>query len=80
MKHDNNDTKQTNAHWVKRFILLLSKCHMHELDAVEVKQFLMPFVVQIKNRSFDAKAGEERTLILSREVLAMQLPWLDNEE
>jgi site-specific recombinase XerD len=65
-------TEKTYIAWIKQFVLYHHKRHPLEMGALEVEAFLIYLATQ--NQALSA------TLFLYREVLAVDLPWLDNFE
>lgn len=78
VKHYSLRTEQAYADWVKRFILYHGKRHPAEMGAVEVEQFLTHLAVQGKVSASTQNQAKSALLFLYKEVLAIELPWLDN--
>lgn len=77
MKHYSIRTEQAYTDWIKRFILHFGK---RELGAAEVEQFLTHLAVQSKVSASTQNQAKSDLLFLYREVLAIELPWLENVE
>jgi len=64
--------------WVRRFILFHDKRHPQEMGAGEVESFLTHLAVSDKVASSTQNQALSALLFLYREVLEVDLPWLDN--
>lgn len=80
LKHYSIRTEQAYTDWIKRFILFFGKKHPRELGANEVEQFLTHLAVAGKVSASTQNQAKSALLFLYREVLAVELPWLDNVE
>ncbi len=80
LKHYSIRTEQAYTEWIKRHILLFGKHHPRDLGASEVEQFLTHLAVNGKVAASTQNQAKAALLFLYREVLAMELPWLDNVE
>ncbi|NOT16665.1 MAG: integron integrase [Sulfuriferula sp.] len=78
VKHYSIRTEQTYLDWIKRYILFHGKRHPQEMGAVEVEAFLTHLAVTGKVAASTQNQAKSALLFLYREVLAIQLPWLDN--
>lgn len=65
-------------HWIKRFILFHGKRHPRELGAREVEAFLSDLAVNGHVAAATQNQALSALLFLYREVLEVELPWLDN--
>jgi integron integrase len=77
VKHYSIRTEHSYVGWIRRFILFHSKRHPSELGAPEVEAFLTHLAV---NRNVAASTQNQALaaiLFLYKEVLAIDLPWLD---
>lgn len=77
VKHYSIRTEHSYVDWIRRFILFHSKRHPSELGAPEVEAFLTHLAV---NRNVAASTQNQALaaiLFLYKEVLAIDLPWLD---
>jgi len=80
LKHYSLRTEEAYTHWVKRFVLFHKKRHPREMGANEVEQFLTALAVQGKVSASTQNQAKSALLFLYKEVLDIQLPWLDNVE
>jgi site-specific recombinase XerD len=80
LKHYSIRTEQAYTHWIKRFVLFHHKRHPREMGAAEVEQFLTSLAVQGKVSASTQNQAKSGLLFLYKEVLGIQLPWLDNIE
>jgi len=80
LKHYSIRTEQAYADWIKRFILHFDKKHPKDLGALEVEQFLTYLAVQGKVAPSTQNQAKSALLFLYKEVLGIDLPWLDGVE
>jgi len=80
LKHYSIRTEQAYLDWIKRFILHFDKQHPKDLGAEEVEQFLTYLAVEGKVAASTQNQAKSALLFLYREVLQIELPWLDNVE
>ena len=80
LKHYSIRTEEAYADWVRRFILFFDKRHPSELGAPEVEQFLTHLAVEGRVAAATQNQAKSALLFLYREVLALELPWLENVE
>lgn len=80
LKHYSIRTEQAYLDWIKRFILHFDKRHPRDLGAAEVEQFLTYLAVQGKVSASTQNQAKSALLFLYRQVLEVELPWLDNVE
>ena len=78
LKHYSLRTEQAYTDWVKRFILFHKKRHPAEMGAVEVEQFLTHLAVKGSVAASTQNQAKSALLFLYREVLEIELPWLDD--
>ncbi len=78
VKHYSIRTEQTYADWIKRYILFHGKRHPKEMGAQEVEAFLTHLAVAGRVSASTQNQAKSALLFLYREVLEIQLPWLDN--
>ena len=76
-RHYSRRTEQAYVGWVRRFILANGKRHPRELGAVEVEAFLSALAVEGSVAPSTQNQALAALLFLYREVLALDLPWLD---
>jgi integron integrase len=77
MRHYSIRTERTYAHWVRRFILFHGKRHPRDLGAVEVTEFLSALASERNVAASTQNQALCALLFLYREVLALDLPWLN---
>jgi len=80
LKHYSIRTEQAYADWVRRFILFHNKRHPSVLGKQEVEEFLTHLAVNGKVAASTQNQAKSAILFLYRDVLAQELPWLDNVE
>jgi integron integrase len=80
LKHYSIRTEDAYVHWVKRFVLFHRKRHPGDMGAPEVEQFLTALAVNSKVSASTQNQAKSAILFLYKEVLGIQLPWLDNIE
>ena len=78
LKHYSIRTEQAYTDWAKRFILFHQKRHPSEMGALEVEQFLTHLAVKGKVAASTQNQAKSALLFLYRDVLEIELPWLDN--
>lgn len=80
LKHYSIRTEQAYVDWIKRYILFFDKRHPKDLGAHEVEQFLTHLAVERRVSASTQNQAKSALLFLYKEVLAIDLPWLDNVE
>ena len=70
-------TEQAYVDWVRRFVLFHGKRHPVEMGAAEVEAFLTCLAVQGRVAASTQNQALNALLFLYREVLDVELPWLD---
>lgn len=80
VKHYSIRTEQAYTGWIKRFILYFGKKHPRDMGAAEVEQFLTHLAVNGNVSASTQNQAKSALLFLYKEVLAVELPWLDNVE
>lgn len=80
LKHYSIRTEQAYVDWIKRFILHFDKRHPREMGAAEVEAFLTHLAVAGKVAASTQNQAKSALLFLYKEVLEVELPWLDNVE
>ena len=78
LKHYSIRTEQAYTDWVRRFILHFGKRHPRDMGAAEVEQFLTHLAVNGNVAASTQNQARCALLFLYKEVLAIELPWLDN--
>ncbi|MES2770467.1 MAG: integron integrase [Pseudomonadota bacterium] len=80
LKHYSIRTEQAYVDWIKRFVLHFDKRHPREMGAAEVEAFLTHLAVVGKVSASTQNQAKSALLFLYREVLGVELPWLDGVE
>jgi integron integrase len=78
LKHYSIRTEQSYLGWIKRFILFHNKRHPREMSANEVTAFLTDLAVRGNVAASTQNQALNAILFLYREVLRIELPWMDN--
>ena len=78
LKHYSIRTESQYVQWVRRFILFHGKRHPREMGAAEVEAFLTHLAVEGGVAAATQSHALSALLFLYREVLGVDLPWLDN--
>ena len=77
LKHYSIRTEQQYVQWVRRFVLFHDKRHPVEMGAAEVEAFLTHLAVEGHVAAATQNQALSALLFLYREVLEINLPWLD---
>ena len=77
-KHYSIRTENQYVFWIRRFILFHDKRHPRELGAREVEAFLSDLAVNGRVAASTQNQALSALLFLYREVLEVDLPWLEN--
>ena len=78
VKHYSIRTETQYVQWIKRFILFHGKRHPQEMGAAEVEAFLTHLAVDGHVSASTQNQALSALLFLYKEVLAIDLPWLNN--
>ncbi|HOY69782.1 MAG TPA: integron integrase [Methylotenera sp.] len=78
VKHYSIRTEQAYVDWIKRFILQNGKRHPLDMGATEVEAFLSHLAVARNVSASTQNQAKSALLFLYKEVLGVELPWLDN--
>ncbi|MBT9611734.1 MAG: integron integrase [Burkholderiales bacterium] len=78
IKHYSIRTERVYLDWIKRYILFHHKTHPAQMGAPEVEAFLSHLAVAGKVAASTQNQAKSALLFLYREVLALELPWLEN--
>jgi integron integrase len=78
VKHYAIRTETTYVDWIKRYIYFHDKTHPKDLGAQDVEAFLTHLAVKGRVSASTQNQAKSAILFLYREVLEIQLPWLDN--
>ncbi|MBS1188546.1 MAG: integron integrase [Rhodocyclaceae bacterium] len=76
-KHYSRRTEQAYVGWVKRFVVSIGRRHPRDVGAPEVEAFLTDLAVNGKVSAATQTQALSAILFLYREVLGMDLPWLE---
>ena len=79
-KHYSIRTEQAYLDWIKRFIRHFGKRHPRDMGAAEVQQFLTHLAVAGRVAASTQNQAKSALLFLYREVLEVELPWLNDVE
>jgi len=71
-------TEQSYSHWIRRFILFHNKRHPKDMRAAKIERFLSWLATERGAPSATQNQALFAILFLYREVLELELPWLDN--
>lgn len=77
-KHYSRRTEDSYCDWIRRFILFHSKRHPRDMGAPEVAQFLSYLANERDVAASTQNQALSALLFLYREVLKVNLPWLQN--
>ncbi len=77
VKHYSLRTEQAYVAWIRRFILANGKRHPRELGAKQVEAFLSDLATEGNVAAATQNQALAALLYLYREVLGVELPWLD---
>lgn len=80
LKHYSLRTEQTYVNWIKRFIRHFDKRHPREMGAAEIEAFLTDLAVRGRVAASTQNQAKSALLFLYKEVLEVDLPWLDGIE
>ena len=80
LKHYSLRTEQAYLDWIKRFILFHRKRHPADMGAGEVEAFLTHLAAVRNVAASTQNQAKSALLFLYKEVLGIELPWLDRVE
>jgi integron integrase len=78
LKHYSLRTEKAYIYWIRRFILANGKRHPRELNGVVVEGFLSALATQERVAPSTQAQALAALLFLYKEVLSIELPWMDN--
>lgn len=78
VKHYSKRTEEAYIQWIKRYILHHGKRHPRDMGVAEVEDFLTHLAVTRNVSASTQNQAKSALLFLYKEVLEMELPWLDN--
>ncbi len=76
-RHYSRRTEETYVAWIRRYILFHGKRHPAEMGAAEITRFLTSLAVDGKVAASTQNQALSALLFLYREVLELDVPWLD---
>lgn len=79
-KHYSLSTENTYISWIRQYIIFNGKRHPAEIGATEVEMFLTYLATQRHVSSSTQNQALSAILFLYRDVLGVDLPWLDGFE
>jgi site-specific recombinase XerD len=71
-------TEQSYMEWIRRFILFHNKRHPEQMGANEIESFLTHLAVNRKVSASTQNLALSAILFLYRDVLEIELPWMDS--
>jgi len=77
VKHYSLRTEEAYLHWIRRFIFFHGKRHPRQMGGPEVEEFLSHLATVGQVAPSTQNQALSALLFLYREVLAVELPWLD---
>ena len=77
-KHYSLRTERAYLAWIRRFILFNDKRHPSEMSAPDVERFLTHLAVQGRVAAATQNQALAALLFLYRDVLEIDLPWIEN--
>jgi len=78
VKHYSIRTEQAYVHWIRRYILYHGKRHPRDMGAAEVEVFLSYLATDRTAAAATQNQALNAILFLYREVLGIELEWLEN--
>src|SRR5688572_477148 len=78
VKHYSLRTEAVYIGWIRRFVLANGKRHPRDMGVVEIEAFLSTLAVQAQVSASTQNQALSALLFLYREVLAIDLPWMEN--
>lgn len=78
LKHYSYRTEQQHVGWIRRFILFHGERHPSAMGAPEVEAFLSDLAVRGRVAAATQAQALAALLFLYKQVLGVELPWLDN--
>ena len=76
-RHYSLRTEEAYLNWVRRFILYHDKRHPQDMGATEVEAFLSHLAVDRQVSASTQNQAKSAILYLYKQVLGIELPWLD---
>lgn len=80
VKHYSIRTEEAYVDWARRYILFHDKHHPRQMGASEIEAFLTHLAVERKVSASTQNQARSALLFLYKEVLSIELPWLEQVE
>jgi site-specific recombinase XerD len=77
-RHYSRRTEIAYVHWIRRFVFFHDKRHPAEMRPAEISAFLSSLAVRDKVAASTQNQALSALLFLYREVLGVDLPWLND--
>lgn len=77
-KHYSYRTEQQYLHWIRRFILHQGRRHPRDMSQREIEHFLSHLATDRRVTASTQNQALSALLFLYRQVLEIELPWLEN--
>jgi integron integrase len=77
-KHYSIRTERAYCDWVRRFVLFHDKRHPKGMGSAEIEAFLSHLALARRVAASTQNQAKSALLFLYKEVLGIELPWLDN--
>ena len=77
-RHYSRRTEKAYVHWIRRYIFFHGKRHPGEMGTVEVTAFLTALAVHERVAASTQNQALNALPFLYREILGVELPWLDD--
>ncbi len=71
-------TEQAYLHWMRRYVKFHGRRHPRDMGSAEVEAFLTHLAVEAKVAASTQNQALQALLFLYRQVLEVELPWLEN--
>ena len=71
-------TEQVYLYWMRRYVKFHGRKHPRDMGAAEVEAFLTHLAVEAKVGASTQNQALQALLFLYRQVLGIELPWLEN--
>ena len=78
LKHYSIRTEQAYVDWIRRYIHFHGKRHPAVMGAPDIEAFLTDLAVARNVAAATQNQARSALLFLYREILAIELPWLEN--
>jgi site-specific recombinase XerD len=77
MRHYSRRTEKAHAGWIRRFVLFHNKRHPVAMGGEEITRFLSHLTVEGRVSASTQNQALSALLFLYRDMLGMELPWMD---